>query len=175
MDIVGNSKRTASDAKIIALADYLTADFASPIIPIKRIAESRGVDVVFESFKHHPDVAGLCDFSGKLLFVNEDESFEEQMFTIAHELGHWELHKEIFDPSSEKYRTDLEYEVLMRNHSIQAGDSPLEDEANLFARHLLVPTHLLKWVAHLSDGKLANMFDVTELLIKLRKSELPVG
>jgi Zn-dependent peptidase ImmA (M78 family) len=174
MDVTMQSKppRTASDEKIIALADFLSVEFESPLIPVKRIAEERGIDVVFKDFAKFSDVAGLCDFSASSMYVNNAETFEEQMFTIAHELGHWELHRSLFDTASSSDSQGYEYEVLMRDHTIKPGDNPLEDEANLFARHLLVPSRLLKSVSHATDETLARMFVVSTKLIAQRRSEL---
>ena len=53
-----------------------------------------------------------------------------QRFTIAHELGHWMLHKD---------RT--EHSVLPRFK--EPYDSPVEHEANTFAENLLMPDRLL--------------------------------
>ena len=64
-----------------------------------------------------------------IIHVRNDIRYEgRRRFTIAHELGHWELHKEVSQFLCE--------EEDMRDY----GRSPMEMEANCFAAELLMPT-----------------------------------
>ena len=143
-------------------ADELTKDFSAPPIPVLQIAESTGVDVVFADFGQHTGtVAGFCDFGAAKLFVNRKDSPERQTFTIAHELGHWVLHREEFlrDPAS--------YPVLARL-STPNNNNAFEKEANKFAAHLLVPSHLLEPVRGASVASLARAFGVSRMMMEFR-------
>ncbi len=159
MNIVPQFARWGSAA---SAADKLTAGYSTPPIPVIEIAESNGVDVVFADFGENSDtVAGFCDFKAAKLYVNNDDMTERQMFTIAHEFGHWMLHREIFkeDPES--------YPVLPRFQKPSKSDS-LEQEANHFAANLLVPKRLLLPVRHAPVSQLASIFLVSVTMMEHR-------
>ncbi|MFQ3243738.1 MAG: Zn-dependent peptidase ImmA (M78 family) [Arenicella sp.] len=144
------------------LANGLTDIFTSPPIPVLEIAESNGVDVIFSDFGEHKDsVSGFCDFKNARLFVNKDESINRQTFTMAHELGHWLMHKELFIADPERYP------VLLRSQSGDKND-PLEVEANNFAANLLVPSSLLISVKDFGSAKLASIFGVSLQMMEIR-------
>lgn len=143
-------------------ADRLTKQYASPPIPVHRIAEENGVEVVFADFgKHSESVAGFCDFKRSKLFVNRIERTERQTFTIAHELGHWMLHKELFVAHPE------EYPVLLRTTGSNRNNV-LEKEANHFAANLLVPDHLLNHLRKAPASVLAQAFGVSATMMGFR-------
>lgn len=143
-------------------ADGLTAHYKAPPIPVLEIAESNGVDVVFANFGVHSEkVAGFCDFKGAKLYVNKNDKQERQFFTIAHELGHWLLHRDIFLAHPEKYP------VLPRFQSVEHR-SPMEKEANHFAANLLVPARLLRPVINAPAATLATIFRVSRTMMEFR-------
>lgn len=143
-------------------ANELSAEFSSPPIPVLEIAERNGVDVVFADFGNLKDkVAGFCDFKEQKLFVNDADPFSRQMFTMAHELGHWMLHRSIFEADPERYP------VLPRFHEPDMND-PLEMEANSFAANLLVPERLLKPVRSAPVSALASTFGVSISMMEVR-------
>ncbi len=143
-------------------ADALTKIYQRPPIPVHRIAEEQGVDVVFADFGKHADsVAGFCDFRQAKLFVNRADKPDRQGFTIAHELGHWLLHRDLFlaDPAR--------YPVLPRFADPNRND-PLEKEANHFAANLLVPSRLLEPVRNAPIPALAKAFGVSAQMMGFR-------
>lgn len=143
-------------------ADKLTSDYRSAPIPVYEIAEANGVDVVLDDFGRYGDeIAGMCDFNGKILYVNSQDPLPRQMFTIAHELGHWILHKDFFE------KNPALYPVLPRKQSV-ATSNVFEQEANHFAAHLLVPDKLLLPVRGLTSSSLARMFRVSVLMMETR-------
>ncbi len=143
-------------------ANKLTAIYSAPPIPALEIAESNGVDVVFSSFGSSGDkVAGFCDFANARLYVNAEDVTERQTFTIAHELGHWILHKRYFDAHPD------EYEIFPRFQSVAVSNA-FEKEANSFAANLLVPKRLLKPVLHASVAHLARAFGVSQTMMEYR-------
>lgn len=120
-----------------AEADQLTAIYNSPPIPVLEIAEKLGLSVGISKFgKFSKDVSGFIDFSEKRIHVNEDDSFNRKLFTIAHEIGHWVMHREYYLKYTDKY------EVMARQTGIK--QNKFEQEANAFAAALLVPDGLLK-------------------------------
>lgn len=141
-------------------ASRLSAPFSAPPIPVHEIAEQSGVNVVFADFgKHSETVAGFCDFKARRLYVNSKDPSVRQSFTIAHELGHWVLHRDEFlrDPSK--------YPVLPR-FAEPNQDDPFEKEANKFAACLLVPSRLLAPVKGAPVAKLAEMFGVSRTMME---------
>ncbi len=143
-------------------ADDLTDVYSSPPIPVLEIAESKGVDVVFDPFDKYSDtVAGFCDFAARKLYVNENDPLNRQNFTIAHELGHWILHREYFLRHPDKYP------VLPRFQDPISGNT-FEIEANTFAANLLVPKMLLLPVREAPVSKLAEIFLVSREMMEIR-------
>lgn len=143
-------------------AEKLTATYVRPPIPVHRIAEESGVDVVFADFgKHAETVAGFCDFKQAKLFVNREDRPDRQSFTIAHELGHWILHRDLF-----LCNPDL-YPILRRSADPNRSD-PLEKEANKFAANLLVPEHLLEPIKSAPITMLAKAFGVSPTMMGFR-------
>lgn len=129
-------------------------DGASLPVPVEEIADSHA-GLLVRDVEDLRSVPGALEFehgeilSGLLLprlgeiWVNAREAREwpgRRRFTIAHELGHWRLHRGADEAS-----------VFCRSGSIEAeateatplGASP-EQEANLFAATLLMPAQLLR-------------------------------
>lgn len=145
-----------------SVVNDLTKIYSAPPIPALEIAESNGVNVVFADFgSASDDVAGFCDFASAKLYVNADDIVERQTFTIAHELGHWILHKKYFDAHPD------EYESFPRFQTVSESDA-FEKEANFFAANLLVPMRLLKPVANASVTSLAKAFGVSRTMMEYR-------
>ena len=62
-------------------------------VPIKKIAKKRGVQI--KPYKFEENVSGLLLIKNNVATIgyNPLESTVRQRFTIAHELGHFELHR----------------------------------------------------------------------------------
>lgn len=143
-------------------ADKLTDIYTSPSIPVREIAEQSGVEVVVADFGEHKDkMAGFCDFQHEKLYVNADDMHTRRRFTVAHELGHWLLHKDIFDKEPELY-------PYLPRFSAPDVSNILEQEANHFAANLLVPTKLLRPVKDAPVSTLASVFDVSKTMMEIR-------
>ena len=135
---------------------------AAPV-PVREIAERNGVEVVLGDFGQNRDrVSGLCDFQNRKILVNMADIFVRRRFTIAHELGHWILHRRLYEENPEEYR------FLPRfRHTDDQG--PLEREANCFAAHLLVPDRLLiPVVGAATASELADIFHVSRTMMEYR-------
>lgn len=158
-NIVDKPRYSLAEAKAVELVSH----YSAPPIPVLEIAEQNGVDVVFSDFGKHKDtVSGFCDFNSAKLYVNKDEPMNRQTFTIAHELGHWMLHKELFVNDPDRYP------VLLRSGTGDNSD-PLEIEANHFAANILVPQKLLKPVKDAANpAKLADIFKVSRIMMEIR-------
>lgn len=142
-------------------ATRFASGYSAPPIPILDIAEQNGVDVVFSDFgRHNNAVAGFCDFAEAKIYVNDQEFLPRKMFTIAHEFGHWILHREFFEQHPEKYA------VLPRLQ--KPANNAFEQEANCFAAELLVPKHLVVPVKGFGVARLADIFGVSREMMEHR-------
>ena len=73
-----------------------------PVDPVK-IADTLGVRVYFAEFlKEYDKYSGFFDSEKEAIYVNKAEFLPRQNFTVAHELGHWKLHKEWIISTNEK-------------------------------------------------------------------------
>jgi Zn-dependent peptidase ImmA (M78 family) len=103
-------------------------------IPVEKIAANLDVEVRFE-----PLEGGLSGMlyraqEGRVVLgVNSTHALVRQRFTIAHELGHFLLHRDTLHVDGLVHRDEM---------SSRAIDTR-EIEANAFAAELLMPRHLL--------------------------------
>jgi Zn-dependent peptidase ImmA (M78 family) len=67
-------------------------------VPVVEIAESLGLRVVLGEFPQ-PDVAGLIDLNQQKIIANAEDHPNRRAFTIAHEIGHFILHRDRFASS----------------------------------------------------------------------------
>lgn len=158
---MANFKRAAQ----VAQETLEKHSIASPPVPIVDLAESYGFRVRAVDFaEYSTGVAGFIDPKAGVIFVNKDDSDHRKAFTIAHELGHYLLH-----------RTELEknpnLSILFRIPLGSPDPNPLEQEANAFAGRLLVPSDLLR--DYLKEGVreptvLSDIFGVSQDVIIYR-------
>jgi Zn-dependent peptidase ImmA (M78 family) len=120
-------------------------------IPIHTIIESRGISM--KAYDLGEDVSGVLVIeSGKgVIGYNPSESMVRQRFTIAHELGHFELHK-----NEDELFVDKNFKVLFRDQNSSKGEIKKEQEANAFAAAILMPEHLIRQEIE------KNSFDLTD-------------
>ena len=145
-------------------------------IDIEKIAKARGVEIV--PFPMTDGVSGMLAIQeGKATIgYNQSEGKLRSRFTIAHELGHYELHKD-------KSHLFVDKQFIYRSQS--SGDTPdnkvMEQEANYFASAILMPTSLLRREIDKIDidlrseeaiDKLARIFQVSPTAMTVRISSL---
>ena len=90
-------------------------------IPIHKIAEGRGLSI--KPYDLGEDISGLLviEYGKGVIGFHPGESIVRQRFTIAHELGHFELHKD-----DEKLFVDKSFKVLFRDQSSSKGEIIME-------------------------------------------------
>jgi len=106
--------------------------------------------------------------------VNQSETYlKRRRFTIAHELGHLELHHN--RPISVSENSG----ILMRDMNSSIGEDLKEIEANYFAACLLMPSELisseLKNHSYIDEDvivELARKFNVSSLAMTIRLTSL---
>jgi len=127
------------------------------------------------------DISGATTFEvveGKekfSIFVNSTKPLTRRNFTIAHELGHYFLHKDILRKN--EGLVDGEHAVDGDNvlYRLDGSESKrVETEANNFAASLIMPEQLVKkaWDALKSIEACANVFNVSNIAMSIRLERL---
>lgn len=152
-----------------------------PPIAVEDIAVREGAQIDYQDLDD--DVSGLLvrRDDQAIIVVNVRHHPNRQRFTIAHELGHYVLHKD-----SPAVFVDNFLVHFREDRSTRRRYDPREQEANVFAANLLLPERFLR--AELKGSpidvsdedamhELARRFNVSPqaLTIRLVKIGLAVG
>lgn len=151
-----------------ALSDQVLAEnyIVEPPVDVYELAENYGLKVREEhfapSFSHVSGFIMLENGTPRIV-VNSADSDNRKKFTVAHELGHWLLHKK-------ELSANPKVGVLFRIPLGKLNTDPLESQANAFAANLLVPSEMLKEKKKTitTQKKLAEFFGVSEEVIGYR-------
>ncbi|HSX05060.1 MAG TPA: ImmA/IrrE family metallo-endopeptidase [Candidatus Saccharimonadales bacterium] len=107
---------------------------SSPFVNVFDIAATEGIAIKYRKFPlKSRSVSGFYFPKDKTIYLNVDEPSERQVFTIAHELGHYFL----------DHKTN-EYGVYKRENSYQGIKHTNEKEADCFAANLLMPKNMIQ-------------------------------
>lgn len=142
------------------------------------IAHRLGVSVDYTQLGE--DVSGLLvvEEDRGVIGVNKEHAPVRQRFTLAHEIGHYLLHRQ----SSELF-IDKKYNAIFRDTKSSKGEDRMEIQANQFAAALIMPKILLeerinKDELDLGDDsvieELANEFGVSIQALVYRLSNLGI-
>lgn len=135
-----------------------------PPVSFGKILVSLWLSLVESKFP--PDmlnVSGFLDIEKQTIYINADDPFQRRIFTLAHEIGHFMLHKEILEQEPGKY------ELVYRSQTLEGIRDPIEQQANCFAAHLLVPKSMLdKYYHQASIDQLSAIFWVSKQVIGYR-------
>lgn len=162
---LGEAARKADLAKAVQMAEKVIADnyISRPPVRVFELAKNYGL-MVKESTALNSTISGFIYIETNVIVINASEPVTRQAFTVAHELGHWLLHHPQLENNPDlgiMYRSPLGGQV-----------DPTEQEANTFAANLLVPKMLLSEYQGLEDGRVANIFAVSEEVIRYRKAKM---
>lgn len=146
-------------------------------IPINELAFKRGLAV--KPYDLGENVSGVLVINDGTGFIgyNPAESMVRQRFTIAHELGHYELHNN----DANNLFIDKQFKVEFRNEISSTGEMIYEREANAFAASILMPEkNLMDEIKNrhidLSDDnniqELAKLFNVSVSAMTFRLMNL---
>lgn len=127
-------------------------------IPVEEIAVKRGLEI--KAYDLGENVSGalvIVDGKGTIGY-NPSESKVRQRFTVAHELGHYELHKH-----EKGLFVDKDFKVLFRDGNSSKGEIRNELEANAFAAALLMPEKFLIREINKRNFDLSDESDLKEL------------
>ncbi|OHB45938.1 MAG: hypothetical protein A2Y13_05290 [Planctomycetes bacterium GWC2_45_44] len=127
-------------------------EISKPPIPVDAILESHlCLNFSFDDLPklfNKPDVLGATWVKKRKICIDqsldptEHPSAEGRFrFTVAHELGHWILHKsQIEEVSGGLFETDTKPSIVCRT---QSAKEPIEWQADAFAGFLLMPKELV--------------------------------
>ena len=145
-----------------------------PSIDVFDIAQREGIKIAFFNPQDDTDnnISGFLYYTpppekNPVIYLNKQEYPERQIYTVAHELGHFFLEH---DPSNMK--------VLLRNSMYISKKEDIEQEADAFAAELLMPKKMIekyKKEYDLSDEDeviLAQLFGVSKAAMHARLSNL---
>ncbi len=147
-------------------AEYLLDLFGieEPPVPVIGIAQGIGVEVYY---RPGAPWAGLLsiedDGSTARIFVKKEDPTTRQRFTVAHELGHLLLHKDV------QVHRDNDYSNYVGRSRSK------EREANHFAAELLMPAWMVKFAfdhMELALTELAHLFEVSQEAMHYRLKDL---
>lgn len=142
-----------------------------PPVDVYEIAKNEGLEIEIKDFSDKFNhISGYIKPEIRTIFVNSRDTENRRKFTIAHELGHWILHRDKLESEPEKYA------ILYRIPLGRSQDDPVEQEANCFAANLLVPEEMLTARREgKTEEELATEFHVSRDVIGYRISALQNG
>ena len=150
-------------ASLCLLAEYgrKYREIVSAPVPVEEILEAHlGLALEFDDLPRRlrvSDALGATWFKARRVVIEEsldptgDATKEGRYrFTLAHEIGHWELHRRFFldDPSQTTlFEEDGKPAIVCRTGSRK---DPMEWQADTFSGYLLMPSGMVRraWEAH---------------------------
>jgi Zn-dependent peptidase ImmA (M78 family) len=111
-------------------------------VPVDRIARSLGARLRYSPLDEELSGFVFIKDGVPIIGVNSLHHPNRQRFTIAHEIGHLQLHREFISTTVHVDKQFAE-SVLKRDTSSGSGTERLEVEANQFAAALLIPGSIL--------------------------------
>lgn len=153
--------------KIENKADLILKELKQYSAPInvQNLAEILGLKIVEHDLGSNVSGMLYIEKGQGVIGCNTGESDVRKRFTIAHELGHYFLHrldKDIFVDHKQ-------FKPAFRNHISSTGENTQEREANAFAAAILMPKELLIKEIELKGFDLGGDDDVIGDLSKLFK------
>jgi Zn-dependent peptidase ImmA (M78 family) len=172
-------KYIAPDAIAKFASDLLERySVTEPSVPVERLAHDLGLTVEYTDLGDEISGVLVMADDSATIGVNDSQPPVRQRFTIAHEIGHYILHRnwsELF--------IDKEYEARFRDSRSSRSKHPEEIQANMFAAALLMPENFLKAIVEenaidIGDdeqvAKLAELFQVSLAAITYRMTNLGI-
>jgi Zn-dependent peptidase ImmA (M78 family) len=146
-----------------------------PPVPVEKIADNLELEVRYAPYDGDLSGALVRSKGETYIGVNSSDHSNRQRFTIAHELGHFILHRGI------TIHVDKDFRVNLRDGDSSKGVDSNEMEANRFAAELLMPTRfLVKDIERLSGmnqaelNSLARRYKVSAHAMRIRLSNFGI-
>jgi Zn-dependent peptidase ImmA (M78 family) len=146
----------------------------NPPIDVVRLCQQLGIEVIPEELDE--EISGILLLQQQpVIAVNRTHSRARQRFTIAHEIGHFVLHR------TRKDAVFVDRAAMhFRNQVSSTGLDPNEVAANHFAAALLMPQRMLEEdlrsidesIADVHVIQLAKKYGVSEQAMNIRLARL---
>ena len=137
----------------------------APPVDLRAIAEAHGIQYCeVEEFPDSVDALIIEDGRTVYAAVNARQHLHRQRFSLAHELGHFFLHRDF------RYDQDVTIDNPPSEESDIGSKDPAEAEADLFAGELLVPLAMLKLHVGKDVPELARIFLVSQQVMAIAVS-----
>lgn len=177
-----HERREFIKSKVKDILDEYNPDRISPF-PFSKIEDDHSdLSIEFMNFRHEK-IKGLSgvlyEDEGKFkIVINSEHASVRQYFTLAHEIGHFFLHKEyieqkgmLIDDNTFGGKT-----AMFRDGVYSQEDREKEVEANFFAAELIMPEDYVRkyWPAFGEERivDFAKIFNVSLLAITIRLETL---
>jgi Zn-dependent peptidase ImmA (M78 family) len=144
-----------------------SAKIKTPPVDLRAVTSACGLG--YEEVDYFPDDVDALIVStddGSVAVVNRRQSIVRRRFSLAHEIGHYVLHRDVA-----VLEVDVSIDVPPSGED--GGEvSAREREANLFAGDLLVPLDFLKKVFRpgMTAADVAQVFEVSESVAAIAMS-----
>lgn len=141
------------------------------IIPVQivKLAQSFNIEV-YKVSDMKSDISGaIVNENGNyIIYTNENEPKNRRRFTIAHELAHYILHKDIIDNDLNGNLTDAKGSGGIMY--LSKLSTIFEKDANKLAAEILMPLEKVKelYLKYNDIKKLSNEFAVSEQAMRIR-------
>jgi len=161
--------------KIKEEAFKLTKNYNSPPIQLEAIIADKGIRLLPYDLGDNISGVLIIENGQATIGYNKNEHRVRNRFTIAHELGHFILHK------GQDLFVDKEFKLMFRSTPGEGDNVTHEKEANEFAANVLMPENLLRdamatldldYTDENSIKLLARKFDVSAVAMSIRLSIL---
>lgn len=145
-------------------------------VPVADIANSLGLSVyTTDEFDDSKSGSISKEDGDYVIYINESHPITRQRFTIAHEIGHFILHKDELDKGEKEIidSAKIEAGINTLERSID-GCNVIEYGANKFAADLLMPEDIFKkiWNESKTLEDVASHFEVSKEAAAVRASYL---
>ncbi len=146
----------------LARDTYPDGEEVAPPINLDKVIKESGLSIKIGPF-NDPDIMGMYDRKQSIILLSEKDNLVRKIFTAAHELGHYYLHKD--KPNEIFFRKD--FYLLDENDKVQ------EQEANWFAASLLMPRQMFAFFyKKMNIEQLAKLFQVSSTAVYFRIKNL---
>ncbi len=131
-------------------------------VDVIKIADDLGIDIYETELKN--EISGAISYDSKKkkfsILLNKQNPNKRKRFTIAHELGHYFLHKNILE------NDEVHIDIMYRDNSKDYE----EKKVDYFAGALLMNKMLLEKFYNQTDSitELSEIFDVSESAMTVR-------
>jgi len=136
-------------------------------VPVEKIAKAIGAQVIFSPLDDELSGMVFVKENQIIIGVNSLHHPNRQRFTISHEIGHIDLHKNII---SSHIHVDRKFTVMLRSPNSATGTDRLEIEANRFASELLMPQWAVQKVLEQAEIDIDDDESIAALARKFRVS-----